>query len=234
MDSQNKEITEVTDVTEYKPNNNGGGNNLNNNNASSNQIGKINLPNKLTIFRIILVPVLMVFILIPIPNETWSKIFAAALFLIASLTDFIDGFLARRLKLITDFGKLMDPLADKFLVLGALIAITASPYFETIRFFCVWLTAIVFFRELAVTSMRLIAKSDDGNVIAANWTGKLKTFSQCVCIMTILLEDSVLTQNLNTPPYLFSYITMAVMLILTVFSGFVYFKTYWKYINPQK
>ena len=225
MDSQNKENTEIT---EYKAD--GGGNN------NSNKPGKINLPNKLTIFRIILVPVLMIFILIPLPNPTWSKIFASALFLIAALTDFIDGFLARRLKLVTDFGKFLDPVADKFMVMGAMIAITGSAYFSNpvFRFCCIWVTAVIFFRDLAVNSIRLVANTSDGNVIDANWAGKLKTFSQCVCIMTILLEDSVITKNLNAPPYLFSYITMAVMTVLTVYSGIAYLKTYWKYINPEK
>ena len=218
MDSQNKE------VAEYSGGINGG----------DKKPGGINLPNKLTIFRIILVPVFMVFILLPVPNETWSKIFASALILIAALTDFIDGFLARRLKLVTNFGKLMDPLADKFMVVGAMIAITASDSFADIRFLTVWVTTVVFFRELAVTSIRLLAKSADDNVIAANFVAKLKTFSQIVCIMTVLLEESVITQNLSAPSYLFSYITMAVMLILTIYSGVVYFKTYWKYIDPEK
>ena len=225
MDSQNKE------VTEYSANNGGV------NNAGDNKSGKINLPNKLTIFRIILVPVFMVFILIPVPNETWSKIFASALFLIASLTDFVDGFLARKLNLITNFGKLMDPLADKFLIVGSLIAITGADSFANppvFRVIIVWVTAVVFFRELAVTSLRLVANTADGKVIAANFAAKLKTFSQCVCIMTILLEEIVLSRNLNTPPYLFSYITIAIMLILTGYSGFVYFKSYWGYINPAK
>ena len=205
--------------------------------AIKNPPRKINLPNKLTIFRIILVPVIMIFILIPendILNETWANIFAAALFLIASLTDLIDGILARKLKLITDFGALMDPLADKFLVVGSMLAITAANSFEGMKWLTVWVTTIIFFRELAVTSIRLVAKSSDGNVISANFAGKLKTFMQCVCIMTVLLEDVVLTQNLSTPRYLFSYITMAIMTILTLYSGFVYFKSYWKYIDPAK
>ena len=206
----------------------------NNNNGANNNAGKINLPNKLTIFRIILVPVYMIFILVPVFSDTWSNIFAAAIFLIAAVTDFFDGMFARRLHLVTNFGKFLDPVADKFMVLGALIAITASPSFEGIRMFSVWVTAVVFFRELAVTSVRLVANSADGNVIAANFTAKLKTFFQIVCILTVLLENTVITKNLNTPPYLFSYITMAVMLVLTVFSGILYFKSYWNYIDPTK
>ena len=165
---------------------------------------------------------------------TWCKIFAAALFLIAALTDLLDGMIARKLNLITNFGKFMDAVADKFMVVGMMIAITASPYFKDISFISVWATSIIFFRELSVTSLRLVANSSDENVIAANRAGKLKTLTQCVCIMTILLEDIVLTQRLGTPAFLFSYITMIVMLITTVYSGFVYFKSYWNYIDPAK
>jgi len=222
MNSENNEVTEYN------------GNNNDNKNNKPTKSNKINLPNKLTIFRVILVPVYMFFILIPVFSESWSNIFAAALFLITALTDLLDGFLARKLNLVTDFGKFMDPLADKFMVVGALMAITASSCFEDIRFIAVWVTSIIFFRELAVTSLRLVAKSSAENVIAANFIAKLKTLSQCVCIMTILLEDMVITENVKTPPYLFSYITMAVMVILTLFSGFVYFKTYWNYIDPAK
>ncbi|MCL1857775.1 MAG: CDP-diacylglycerol--glycerol-3-phosphate 3-phosphatidyltransferase [Oscillospiraceae bacterium] len=243
--NSNKNIAVYNDNSNNNKNNNGGdkpiiGENNGNvvkYNADNNTVRKINLPNKLTIFRIILVPVIMIFVLIPendIFPPTWCKIFAAALFLIASLTDLIDGLIARKMHLMTDFGALMDPLADKFLVIGAMFAITAANSYEGIKWLTVWVTTIIFFRELAVTSVRLVAKSSDGNVIAANFAGKFKTFSQCVCVMTILLEDMVITSNINTPDYLFSYITMAIMLVLTVYSGFVYFKTYWKYIDPAK
>ena len=197
---------------------------------------KMNLPNKLTIFRILLVPAYMVFILLPenILGETWPKIFAAALFLIAALTDLVDGLLARRLNLITDFGKLLDPLADKFMVMGAMIAITASDAFAPVRWLSVWATAIMFFREFAVTSLRSAVISSGGTVIAANFAGKLKTVLQITCIMVILLEDTVISQNLNTPPYLFVYITMVAMIAATLYSGFVYFKNNWEYINPTK
>ena len=195
---------------------------------------KINLPNKMTIFRVILVPVFMVFILIPFLGDVWSRILAAALILIAAITDLIDGIIARKLNLITDFGKLMDPLADKFMIAGAMLAITASKTFADISYLTVWATAIIFFRELAVISIRLVANSSEGNVIAANFAGKFKMFSQCVCVLTILLEDMVITKNIHTPPYLFSYMTTAFMLIATVFSGVVYFKIYWRYIDPTK
>lgn len=208
------------------------------NDNNQNKSGKkINLPNKLTIFRIILVPVYMIFILLPEKNilgEIWPKIFAAALFFIAALTDFIDGLLARRLNLITDFGKFMDPIADKFMVMGAMIAITASDAFAPVRWLSVWVTAIVFFREFAVTSIRLVVSSSGGPVIAANFIAKVKTVLQIVCVLVILLEDIIISRNLNTPRCLFSYIVMGLMAAATVYSGFVYFKNYWQYINPTK
>ena len=226
MNDQNKNVVEY-DEQKSNDENIGG----------KSAVRKINLPNKLTIFRIILVPVFMIFILLPEKNilgEIWPKIFAAALFFIAALTDFIDGLLARRLDLITDFGKLMDPIADKFMVMGAMIATTASNAFAPLRWLSVWATTIIFFREFAVTSIRLVASSSGGTVIAANFAGKVKTLLQIICVLVIWLEDIVISQNLNTPPYLFSYITMAVMIAATVYSGFVYFKNYWQYINPTK
>jgi CDP-diacylglycerol--glycerol-3-phosphate 3-phosphatidyltransferase len=193
---------------------------------------KMNLPNKLTVFRIALVPVIMFFIVIF--DEPWAKIIAALLFLVASVTDMLDGIIARKNNIVTNFGKLMDPLADKFLVVGSLIAITASPSFREFYMLSVWVTAGVFFRELAVTSIRLVANTSDGSVIAANFAGKLKTLAQCVCVLTVLLEDIVLTQNFGTPENVFSYVTMSVMLSLTIYSGFEYLRTYWKYIDPEK
>jgi CDP-diacylglycerol--glycerol-3-phosphate 3-phosphatidyltransferase len=193
---------------------------------------KMNLPNKLTILRILLVPAVMVFIYIE--SDAWSRIAAAAVFLIISVTDMLDGIIARKYNLITNFGKLMDPLADKFMVVGALIAITASDNFATLRFLSVWVTAAVFFRELAVTSVRLVATTSDGSVIAASFIGKIKTFAQCVCIMTVLLEEVIIVPILGTNPILFSTITMSVMLAVTVYSGFEYLKNYWKYIDPAK
>jgi CDP-diacylglycerol--glycerol-3-phosphate 3-phosphatidyltransferase len=231
MDSDNNKKNKSLVKYEADAKNNDGGEN-----SPDKKSSKLNLPNKLTVFRVLLVPAFMLFILFP-ANEVippaWCKIFAAALFVIAAITDLLDGIIARRLKLITNFGKLMDPLADKFMIVGALIAITASDSFAGIRWLAVWVTTAVFFRELAVTSVRLIANTSEGNVIAASFIGKIKTFMQCACILTILLEDVIITQTIGIP-YLFSYITMVMMLIITVYSGIAYVKTYWKYIDPAK
>ena len=194
---------------------------------------KMNLPNKLTIFRILLVPAFMIFIYIYSPSG-WSNIVAALLILVAAVTDLADGIIARKHNLVTNFGKLMDPLADKFMVVGALIAITASESFADMRFLSVWVTAGVFFRELAVTSVRLVANTSEGKVIAASFIGKIKTFVQVFCIMTVLLEGVILTPLLGTPENVFGYVTMSLMLAVTVYSGFDYLKNYWKYIDPSK
>ena len=142
---------------------------------------KLNLPNKLTLIRIFLVPVFMI-ILIAVPNDTLCRVLAALVFIVTAFTDMLDGKIARKRNLITNFGKFMDPLADKFMVFGALLAILYR--FADIRPVFIWAAAIVMFRELAVTSIRLIASGQEGLVIAASWLGKVKTVTQVVCIAT--------------------------------------------------
>lgn len=140
---------------------------------------KLNLPNKLTIIRIFLVPVFMI-LLIAVPDETLCRVLAAIVFILTALTDMLDGKIARKRGLITNFGKFMDPLADKFMVFGALLCILYR--FDYIRPVFIWAAAIVMFRELAVTSIRLVASGQEGLVIAASWLGKVKTVTQVVCI----------------------------------------------------
>lgn len=130
----------------------------------------MNLPNKLTMFRIILVPVTMALILLGQP------IWAGIVFAVASITDFFDGFIARKYNLVTSFGKIMDPLADKILVFGALLCFIQN---GTIN---VWPVAIIIARELFVTCMRVVAV-DKGKVIAASWWGKVKTNVQIFAVL---------------------------------------------------
>ncbi len=185
---------------------------------------KMNLPNKLSIFRIILVPIFMFFIACPVFGDIISRIVAAAIFIIASITDMIDGKIARKYNLITDFGKFIDPLADKFLVFGAIITILAK--YSYLKFFVV-VSAIVIFRELAVTSMRLLVVNSSGKVIAASWLGKVKTVSQIVCISTVLLEPVIFGKIPFFAEYHpLSYITMAVMSVMTLWSGIDYLRAY--------
>ena len=141
----------------------------------------MNLPNKITIFRIFMIPIFLVFMLMP--NIPYSNLIAAAIFLIAALSDLLDGYIARKYNLITNFGKFMDPLADKLLVSSALIC------FVELKLLPAWIVIIIIAREFIISGFRLIA-SDNGIVIAAGWWGKLKTNVQMVlCVMLIINLD---------------------------------------------
>ncbi|MBQ2827316.1 MAG: CDP-diacylglycerol--glycerol-3-phosphate 3-phosphatidyltransferase [Clostridia bacterium] len=198
----------------------------------------MNLPNKLTVLRIILVPVCMVLIMLPVPKafpniDVWQRIVCAALFLLISLTDMLDGMIARRKNLVTNFGKFLDPLADKFLVIGTLLALfikcrDLDPVFPVVLVFA---TTVIIMRELAVTSLRLLVASSSGEVIAAKWLGKIKTVTQMVCIMTILLEPIVLGDFGKY--HILSYLTMVVMTLMTLWSGYDYIKGYWKFLDSS-
>ena len=137
----------------------------------------MNLPNKMTLLRIILIPVFMVVLYWGFPGATWV---ALAIFIIASLTDMLDGKIARKYNLVTDFGKFADPLADKMLVTAAML------WFVEIGQMPAWMLLIVICREFAVSGLRMIA-SDKGRVIAAGWSGKVKTASTMVCIVIMFL-----------------------------------------------
>ena len=134
-----------------------------------------NVPNILTVIRVILVPFFMLTVLLPGDENLW-RVIAAAFFMLISFTDMLDGKIARKYNLVTDFGKFLDPLADKFLVLGALLALLKK-YSADLGDLLVWVTLVVILRELAVTSLRLVAVNKSGKVIAASIWGKLKTVS---------------------------------------------------------
>ncbi len=205
----------------------------------------MNLPNKLTLGRIIAIPFFVFFLTYNFfEDPNISRIISAAIFIVASITDFLDGYLARSRNLITDFGKFMDPLADKFLILGAMFAICFSEYifdygavgFETvvsvniIKHLFFWTAIVVVFRELAVTSMRLVVAKSSGAVIAASWLGKVKTVTQIIATCVVMLEPIVF-------PFLKGWLTIlatVTMLIFTVVSGVNYIATYWKFINTNK
>ncbi len=202
-------------------------------NANQTKIDR-NLPNKLTIFRICLVPVFILLLWLPVLTDgAFSEVIscwcAAVVFGVASLTDFIDGKLARKYDLVSNFGKFMDPLADKFLVIGALLA--AIPVYPDFEWALVLSLLLIVFRELAVSSMRLVAKNADGVVIAAAMPGKIKTFSQCIFVLLLLLEGYVFAFC----PFIVDYrpltwACLAVMDFFTLYSGLQYLHTYKKYI----
>jgi CDP-diacylglycerol--glycerol-3-phosphate 3-phosphatidyltransferase len=163
----------------------------------------MNLPNKLTMFRVILIPVFVVFMMCDItPYDKWI---ALAIFIIASLTDFADGKIARNHNLITDFGKFMDPLADKMLVCSAMICLVSMHILPA------WICIVIVAREFIISGFRLIA-ADKGTVIAAGWWGKFKTTFQM--LMVIFMIANIELKNL----YVLTQILMWAALILTVIS----------------
>ena len=163
----------------------------------------MNLPNKLTLLRIILIPVFMVVLYWGFP---YANYVALAIFIIASLTDMLDGKIARKYNLVTDFGKFADPLADKMLVTAAML------WFVENHQMAAWMLLIVICREFAVSGLRMIA-SDKGRVIAAGWSGKVKTASTMVCICIMLL---LCIQPLD-------WVCNGVILVTTAYSGIEYF-----------
>ncbi len=198
---------------------------------------KMNLPNKLTVLRLCLVPVFVIIMMIS--NAVWASAVGLALFIIASLTDMLDGKIARKYSLVTDFGKFMDPLADKFMVIGAMFVIlyrSLSVYtdrlFSQIFF---WAFMIVIFRELAVTSIRLVVSGASGIVIAANMLGKIKTCTQIACVICCIAEPVIYgLLDMKTDHLPVSLVTAALMLIFTLWSGINYIVSYWKYLDPEK
>ena len=185
----------------------------------------MNTPNKLTIARMIATPIFMFFMLADFIPFRFTV--ALVLFAAASITDYIDGNMARKQNIVTNFGKFLDPLADKFLVLGALLALLKK-YSAELGDLLVWVTLVVILRELAVTSLRLVAVNKSGKVIAASIWGKLKTVSQMVAIICVFLEPVIITPYIHTPAYLLSYITLVFMMVTTIFSGVDYFVKFLK------
>ena len=163
----------------------------------------MNLPNKLTVLRILLIPVFMVVLYWGFSGSTYV---ALAIFIIASLTDMLDGKIARKYHLVTDFGQFADPLADKMLVTAAML------WFVEIGQMPAWALLIVIIREFAVSGLRMVA-SDKGRVIAAGWSGKVKTASTMVCIVLMFLP---IPAWLNTA-------CVWVIALTTLYSGVEYF-----------
>ena len=200
---------------------------------------KMNLPNKLTVLRLILVPVIMVVMLLPLDTIPYGVI-SALIFGAASYTDMLDGKIARRDNLITDFGKFLDPLADKFMVIGAMMMLIFRH--GGVLQICLTIAAtVVVFRELAVTSIRLVA-SGSGVVVAANMLGKIKTVSQIIFILCALLEPVIfevasIASGMDLVKYdyhVLTYVSMAVSTFFAVLSGVNYLKSYWKFLDPEK
>ena len=165
----------------------------------------MNLPNKLTTLRMILVPVFIVLYLLG------QNIPALIVFIIASFTDYLDGHLARKNNLVTDFGKIMDPLADKLLVTSALVCMVQTGLVPA------WMVIIILAREFAITGLRSVAASK-GIVIAAAWSGKVKTVTQMIAIIFLLLNN----WPFSLIGFPFATIMLWIAVIMTIYSGAEY------------
>ena len=182
----------------------------------------MNLANKLTLLRVILVPVFLIFLIgkgIP-----YGSIIATLIFIIASLTDQLDGYIARSRNQITNFGKFMDPLADKLLVTAALISLVELHLIPS------WAAVIIIAREFAVSGLRTVAASE-GTVIAASWWGKIKTVTQIIAILLLLLQVNIesINSSFEASAFLnnfFAYapkIALFIAVAMTIISGIDYF-----------
>lgn len=187
----------------------------------------MNLPNKLTMLRIILIPVyVLLFELTQIPN---NMIWATIVFVIAAITDQLDGHLARKNNQVTSFGKLADPLADKLLTISALICFVEVG----VDYLPGWVVTLIIARELIVTGIRMIALTDNTVIAASTW-GKAKTVSQLVTIIAIMADMIFLDFDLslfvwgNVPVML---ILIVIMVALTLISGVDYVKKNWGLLN---
>lgn len=171
----------------------------------------MNLPNKLTLFRVFTIPFFVIFMEFEILGD-FDKFIAVALFIIASITDALDGHIARKYNLITNFGKFMDPLADKLLVSAALICLSST--------IPEWIIVVIISRELIISGFRIIA-ADNGIVIAASYWGKIKTVFQMIMIIWLILDLNTFVETyiIDLPIYdIIGKVLIGISLVLTVIS----------------
>ena len=191
----------------------------------------MNVPNTLSLIRALLVPVFVATLLFMREIPVWCCVVPTIVYALTGLTDMLDGKIARKYNLVTDFGKFIDPLADKFMVIGSAIAILVWMMLngETmLAMVFVWVVLIVLLRELGVTSLRLVVAGKSGIVVAASMLGKIKTVSQMVGTVVILMEPVIPFFNEN---HILSYACMLVMAFTTVFSGLDYLKAYMPHLS---
>ncbi len=194
-------------------------------------MSKLNLPNKLTVARIIATPIFMLTLVWDFPFHYFVSLL---IFIAASLTDMFDGEYARRHNLVTDFGKFLDPLADKMLTTAAFIGFCAKGVGTGI----VWILFIVLFREFLIASLRLVAVSSGGKVIAANNWGKYKTVAQMVAIIYVLFTEGIVALISNPLVigilHIFTDLLLWVSAILAIISGVIYLLDNLNFIDPTK
>ncbi len=209
----------------------------------------MNTPNKLSIARVVLTPVFTLFLVYSFFGgghiaHIVNTLLSAAVFGAAALTDYYDGKIARRDNIITKFGIFIDPLADKFMIFCAMIGIFASGYIgdgaSVFKHFYLWCGLVIIFRELAVTTMRLVVAGESGIVVPANIWGKMKTVSQIVATLVTLaeslLDDILLLAGLEGGflggGMYFSIVAVCFAAISSIVSGMIYLKSYWSAIKP--
>lgn len=192
----------------------------------------MNLPNKITVSRIMLIPIFLIVMLVPF---SWGEVallgtilpvthlVGALIFIVASVTDWVDGYYARKYDLVTNLGKFLDPLADKLLVSAALIVLVELGLAPS------WIVIIIISREFAVTGLRLVL-AGEGEVVAANQLGKIKTWAQIVAISALLLHN-IIFEMAGIP---FDIIALWVAMFFTIWSGWDYFaKNKQAFINSK-
>ena len=192
---------------------------------------KMNVPNTLSLIRALLVPVFVATLLFMREIPVWCCVVPTIVYALTGLTDMLDGKIARKYNLVTDFGKFIDPLADKFMVIGSAIAILVWMMLNgetTLALYFVWVVLIILLRELGVTSLRLVVAGKSGIVVAASMLGKIKTVSQMVGTVVILMEPVIPFFNEN---HILSYVCMGIMAFTTLFSGWDYLKAYLPHIS---
>lgn len=194
----------------------------------------MNVPNTLSLIRVCLVPAFVAALLFMRNIEIWGFIVPAIIYILTGLTDMLDGKIARKYNLITDFGKFIDPLADKFMVLSSMIAILVWMLLlgnVTLALVFVWVVLIILLRELGVTSLRLVVAGKSGIVVAASMLGKIKTVSQMAGTVILIVEPIIPFFCEN---HILSYAAMAIMAFTTLFSGIDYLKAYLPHIDSNK
>ena len=193
----------------------------------------MNLPNTLSIIRVLLVPAFVAALIFMRNVVTWGCIAPAIIYGITALTDMLDGKIARKYNLVTDFGKFIDPLADKFMVLASMITMLVWMLLrgeKTLAVVFLVVVLIILLRELGVTSLRLVVAGKSGIVVAASIFGKLKTVSQMVGTVIILVEPII---PFFCDNHILSYVMMGIMAFTTIFSGIDYLKTYLPHIDTN-
>ena len=195
---------------------------------------KMNVPNTLSLIRALLVPVFVATLLFMRNIPVWCCVVPTIVYILTGLTDMLDGKIARKYNLVTDFGKFIDPLADKFMVIGSAIAILVWMMLRgqtTEALVFVWVVLIILLRELGVTSLRLVVAGKSGIVVAASMLGKIKTVSQMAGTVIILIEPLIPYFSEN---HILSYVSMGIMAFTTLFSGIDYLKAYMPHLNTNE